>query len=61
MGFEPVKGLQCRKCGCTSIIIRRKYFSGGEQYHIGVYCSGCGAWIKWLPKSLFEEDTENGI
>jgi len=61
MGFETVEGLKCPKCGCVKYYISRRYFRSGEMYHIGAYCSACHTWIKWIPKSVFEEDSKNGI
>ena len=34
----------CKKCGSTSLFTKQ---SGNNT---GLYCSGCGAWIKWLGK-----------
>lgn len=34
----------CKKCGSTSLFIEKK------GNNTGLYCSDCGAWIKWLGK-----------
>ena len=34
----------CKKCGSTSLYTEQK------GNNIGLYCSDCGAWIKWLGK-----------
>lgn len=34
----------CKKCGSIDLFTKQ---SGNN---IGLYCSDCGAWIKWLPK-----------
>ena len=34
----------CRKCGSTSL------YTENKGNNIGLYCSDCGAWIKWLGK-----------
>ena len=34
----------CRKCGSTSL------YTENKGNNIGLYCSDCGAWIKWLSK-----------
>lgn len=34
----------CKKCGCTTLYIENK------GNNVGLYCSDCGAWIKWLGK-----------
>jgi uncharacterized Zn finger protein len=36
--------LCCKKCGSTDIFIKQ------NNTQIGLYCSDCGAWIKWLGK-----------
>ena len=35
--------MNCRKCGSEKL-----YKKKGKK-HIGLYCSVCEAWIKWLP------------
>ena len=45
----------CKKCGSTSLYTKE---SGNN---IGLYCSNCGAWIKWLGKDelrAFEHSEE---
>lgn len=34
----------CRKCGSTSL------YTENKGNNTGLYCSDCGAWIKWLGK-----------
>lgn len=34
----------CKKCGSVSLYTEQK------GNNIGLYCSDCGAWIKWLGK-----------
>lgn len=34
----------CRKCGSTDLFTKEK------GNNVGLYCSDCGAWIKWLSK-----------
>ena len=34
----------CKKCSCTTLYIENK------GNNVGLYCSDCGAWIKWLGK-----------
>lgn len=34
----------CRKCGSTSL------YTGNKGNNTGLYCSDCGAWVKWLSK-----------
>lgn len=34
----------CKKCGSTSLYTEKK------GNNTGLYCSDCGAWIKWLGK-----------
>ena len=57
--FEPVKDIRCPKCHNTAYILRRKYFRDRKQYHVGAYCSECDTWIKWIPKSMIEEESQN--
>ncbi len=40
----------CKKCGSTDLFTKEK----GNK--IGLYCSDCGAWIRWLNK-----DEENAF
>ena len=45
----------CKKCGSTSLYTKE---SGNN---IGLYCSNCGAWIKWIGKDelrAFEHSKE---
>lgn len=45
----------CKKCGSTSLYTKE---SGNN---IGLYCSDCGAWIKWIGKDelrAFEHSKE---
>lgn len=35
----------CKKCGSTDLFTKKK------ENNIGLYCSDCGAWIKWLNKN----------
>ena len=34
----------CKKCGSTDLFTKKK------ENNIGLYCSDCGAYIKWLGK-----------
>lgn len=34
----------CKKCGSTDLFTKEK------GNNVGLYCSDCGAWIKWLSK-----------
>ena len=34
----------CKKCGSISL------YTESKSNHTGLYCSDCGAWIKWLSK-----------
>ena len=46
----------CKKCGSTDLFTKEK---GGNT---GLYCSDCGAWIKWLGKDellAFNESKKN--
>lgn len=46
----------CNKCGSIDLYIKEK----GNQ--TGLYCSDCGAWVKWLSKDekrAFEHSKEN--
>lgn len=46
----------CNKCGSIDLYIKEK----GNQ--TGLYCSDCGAWVKWLSKDekrAFEHIKEN--
>lgn len=36
--------ISCKKCGSVDLFIKEN----GSQ--VGLYCSDCGAWIKWLGK-----------
>lgn len=38
-------GFRCKKCNSNERYIKNK------GIHKGIYCKGCGSWIKWLPKS----------
>lgn len=45
----------CKKCGSTSL------FTKNNGNNNGLYCSDCGAWIKWLGKDelrAFEHSKE---
>ena len=45
----------CKKCGSTSLYIKN------NGNNVGLYCSDCGAWIKWLGKDelrAFEHSKE---
>ena len=45
----------CKKCGSTSL------YTKNSGNNIGLYCSDCGAWIKWLGKDelrAFEHSKE---
>lgn len=37
---------KCRKCGCTELFTE----SSRSGVHTGLYCSQCGAWVKWVKK-----------
>lgn len=39
-----MKEFACRKCGSAELFIKEN----GTQ--VGLYCSDCGAWQKWLSK-----------
>lgn len=39
----------CNKCGQSDVFIRQ----AGKQ--TGLYCSECGAWIKWLTKQEIKD------
>lgn len=43
-----MKNYVCEKCGSLELFIKEN----GNQ--TGLYCSECGKWIKWLPKSEVE-------
>ena len=52
----------CKKCGCTKYVIDKE-----NGVHIGMYCSNCNSWIKWISKKeaqLLENnlcsDNQNG-
>lgn len=34
----------CKKCGSTSL------YTKNNGNNVGLYCSDCGAWIKWYEK-----------
>lgn len=36
---------KCPQCGCTQFVQRPK------AMHMGLYCSECGRWIKWVKQS----------
>ena len=45
----------CTKCGCGNLFMKP---SGSN---IGLYCSNCGAWIKWMNKNeirVFEHENK---
>lgn len=45
----------CKKCGSTSL------YTKNNGNNVGLYCSDCGAWIKWLGKDelrAFEHSKE---
>lgn len=45
----------CKKCGSTSLHTKN------NGNNVGLYCSDCGAWIKWLGKDelrAFEHSKE---
>ena len=45
----------CKKCGSVSLYTKNK------GNNVGLYCSDCGAWIKWLGKDelrAFEHSRE---
>lgn len=45
----------CKKCGSTSL------YTKNNGNNIGLYCSDCGAWIKWIGKDelrAFEHSKE---
>lgn len=45
----------CKKCGSTSL------YTKNSGNNIGLYCSDCGAWIKWIGKDelrAFEHSKE---
>jgi len=45
----------CKKCGSVSL------YTENKGNNIGLYCSDCGAWIKWLGKDearAFEHSKE---
>lgn len=45
----------CKKCGSTSL------YTENNGNNIGLYCSDCGAWVKWLGKDelrAFEHSKE---
>jgi len=35
----------CPYCGATD------FFRKEQPPHFGLYCGGCGRWIRWIPKS----------
>lgn len=45
----------CRKCGCNVFEAKQK------GPHIGWYCTKCGAWVRWIPKSKFNESKQMSI
>jgi len=50
-----MKTFICNKCNSTDLFTKEKGTS------VGLYCSDCGRWIKWLGKEelrLFERYTE---
>ena len=50
-----MKTFTCNKCNSTDLFTKEKGTS------IGLYCSDCGKWIKWLGKEeqrLFERQIE---
>jgi uncharacterized Zn finger protein len=42
--FIHMTTLSCNKCGSIDLFVKSK----GSQ--IGLYCTDCGAWIKWVGK-----------
>lgn len=45
----------CKKCGSTSLYTKE------NGNNVGLYCSDCGAWIKWIGKDelrAFEHSKE---
>lgn len=45
----------CKKCGSVSL------YTENKGNNVGLYCSDCGAWIKWLGKDearAFEHNKE---
>ena len=40
-----MKEYVCKKCGSLDVFVQKR----GNQ--IGLFCSDCGKWIKWLPKN----------
>ncbi|RHS68266.1 hypothetical protein DW954_02710 [Clostridium sp. AM45-5] len=44
---------KCRKCGSSSL------FTEQMGSNIGLYCSSCGSWQKWLNKNEVRLFTEN--
>ena len=48
----------CRKCGSTDLFTRKQ---SAQSTQIGLYCSNCGAWQKWVNKkeaALFEQQEQ---
>jgi late competence protein required for DNA uptake (superfamily II DNA/RNA helicase) len=35
----------CPRCGTTDLVTKER------PPHIGLYCRGCGGWIRWLPRN----------
>ncbi len=48
----------CKKCGSTSL------YTKNSGNNIGLYCSDCGAWIKWIGKDelrAFEHSRDENV
>ena len=42
--------MACKKCGSEEMTEKPK------GPHLGLYCGGCGAWIKWMPQENVSPD-----
>ena len=46
--------MECSKCGCT------KFYTEQKGSQIGLYCSKCNKWVKWLSRKDYEAFKRTG-
>ena len=53
-----IKNYRCKNCG------GEKFFFHSVNMHMGIYCSECGRWYKWVDRDernlMYKKEKPNG-